>query len=43
MGGGTVFRLAGKVPPALEELAGKFNTNMQMVVPAFAVLILKRL
>ena len=42
MGGGAVFRLAGKVPPTLEELR-KLNTSLQMVVLAFTVLILKRL
>ena len=44
MSGGAVFRLAGKVPPTLEELRkGSLNTSLQMVVLAFMVLILKRL
>ena len=37
MGGGAVFRLAGEVPPPLEELR-KSSIRLQMVVLAFAVL-----
>ena len=43
MGGGAVFRLAGEVPPPLKNCERKLNTSLQMVVLAFAVLILKRL
>ena len=36
--------MTGKVPPPLEELRKeKLNTSLQMVVLAFAALILKRL
>ena len=42
MGGGAVFRLAGKCRRLWKNCERKLNTSLQMVVLAFATLILKR-